>query len=295
MADNDYANPDVLVDTLWVAAHVDDPRVRLVESSGNGTLYEQGHIPGAVHLDCRADLQNQIVRDFLTKDEFESLMESHGIANDTTVVFYGDRDNLYAAYAYWMFKMYGHQDCRILNGGRAKWETEGREVSRETPVYPRGNYRAQAGDLSIRAFRDQVLAQIYAGKPLVDVRSPEEYAGAAGFQADDARRGGFIPTATNAPWTLAAGADGSFKDAAELRSIYQALDVRPDQPVITYSHTGARSAHSWFVLSQLLGYPDVRNYDGSWSEWGNLVRAPIEQADSATECRPGEKADDWAR
>jgi len=277
----EYANPNVLVDTDWVAQHLNDPQMRIVESDEDVLLYEVGHIPGAVKLDWHTDQQDPVMRDFVQKEQFEQLMSSRGIANDTTVVFYGDRNNWYAAYTYWLFKMYGHQDCRIMNGGRAKWEAEGRELVRDTPSYPATQYHAQEPDLSIRAFRDQVLAHMQAGRPLVDVRSPQEYSGEllhmANYPQEGAQRGGHIPTAKNIPWGTAANADGTFKSASELRDIYGGKGVTPDQPVIAYCRIGERSAHTWFVLTQLLGYPDVRNYDGSWTEWGSLVRAPIER------------------
>lgn len=276
-----YANPDVLVETEWVAAHLDDPKVRLVESDEDVLLYEVGHIPGAVKLDWHTDQQSQLIRDFVTKEEFEQLMSARGIANDTTVVFYGDRNNWYAAYTYWLFKMYGHKDCRLMNGGRAKWEAEGRPYTRDVPSYPATEYKAQEADLSIRAFRDEVLSHMQAGRPLVDVRSPDEYSGKvihmANYPQEGAQRAGHIPTAQNIPWATAANADGTFKSAGELREIYGGKGITPDQPVIAYCRIGERSAHTWFVLTQLLGYPDVRNYDGSWTEWGSLVRAPIER------------------
>ena len=276
-----YANPDVLVETDWVAAHLDDPKVRLVESDEDVLLYEVGHIPGAVKLDWHTDQQSQLIRDFVTREEFARLMAARGIANDTTVVFYGDRNNWYAAYTYWLFKMYGHADCRLMNGGRAKWEAEGRPYTREVPTYPRTEYRAQEADLSNRAFRDEVLAHMQAGKPLVDVRSPDEYTGKvihmANYPQEGAQRAGHIPTAQNIPWATAANDDGTFKSAGELRAIYQGKGITPDQPIVAYCRIGERSAHTWFVLTQLLGYPDVRNYDGSWTEWGSLVRAPIER------------------
>jgi thiosulfate/3-mercaptopyruvate sulfurtransferase len=276
-----YANPNVLVDTDWVAQYLNDPQVRIVESDEDVLLYEVGHIPGAVKLDWHTDQQDPVVRDFVNKTGFEQLLAARGIANDTTVVFYGDRNNWYAAYTYWLFKMYGHADCRIMNGGRAKWEAEGRELVRDTPTYPSTTYHAQEPDLTLRAFRDQVLVQMQAGRPLVDVRSPQEYSGEllhmANYPQEGAQRGGHIPTAKNIPWGTAANADGTFKSASELREIYGGKGITPDQPVIAYCRIGERSAHTWFVLNQLLGYPDVRNYDGSWTEWGSLVRAPIER------------------
>jgi len=269
------------VTTDWLAAHLGEPGLVVVESDEDVLLYETGHIPGAVKLDWHEDQQDPVVRDFVNKEQFEQLMSSRGIANDTTVVFYGDRNNWYAAYTYWLFKMYGHQDARIMNGGRAKWEAEGRPLTRETKQYPPTQYRAQEPDLSIRAFRDQVLEHMQAGKPLVDVRSPDEYTGKvihmANYPQEGAQRAGHIPTAQNIPWATAANEDGTFKGAEQLREIYGGRGVTPDQPVIAYCRIGERSAHTWFVLTQLLGYPDVRNYDGSWTEWGSLVRAPIEK------------------
>jgi thiosulfate/3-mercaptopyruvate sulfurtransferase len=276
-----YANPDALVETEWVAAHLDDPKVRLVESDEDVLLYEIGHIPGAVKLDWHTDQQSQLIRDFVTREEFAQLMAARGIANDTTVVFYGDRNNWYAAYTYWLFKMYGHADCRLMNGGRAKWEAEGRPYTRDVPTYPATSYTAQEADLSLRAFRDEVLAHMQAGRPLVDVRSPDEYSGKvihmANYPQEGAQRAGHIPTAQNIPWATAANDDGTFKSATQLREIYGGKGITPDQPVVAYCRIGERSAHTWFVLTQLLGYPDVRNYDGSWTEWGSLVRAPIER------------------
>ncbi len=276
-----YANADVLVETDWVAAHLNDPKVRIVESDEDVLLYELGHIPGAVKIDWHTDEQDPVVRDFIGKEGFERLMSARGIANDTTVVFYGDRNNWYAAYTYWLFKMYGHRDCRIMNGGRAKWEAEGRPLTREVSQYPPTEYRAQEPDESIRAFRDEVLEHMKAGKPLVDVRSPEEYSGQlvsmANYPQEGAQRAGHIPGAKNIPWATAANPDGTFKSAGELREIYEGKGITPDQPVVAYCRIGERSAHTWFVLTQLLGYPDVRNYDGSWTEWGSLVRAPIER------------------
>lgn len=276
-----YANPDVLVETSWVAEHLEDPKVRIVESDEDVLLYELGHVPGAVKIDWHIDEQDQLMRDFIGREAFERLMSSRGIANDTTVVFYGDKNNWYAAYTYWLFKLYGHQDCRIMNGGRAKWEAEQRPLDRATPSYPPTEYHAREADLSIRAFRDEVLEHMRAGLPLIDVRSPDEYSGKvihmASYPQEGAQRAGHIPTAKNIPWGTAANADGTFKSGAELRDIYGGQGITPDKPVVAYCRIGERSAHTWFVLTQLLGYPDVRNYDGSWTEWGSLVRAPIER------------------
>ncbi len=278
---NEYANPAALVSTEWVAAHLADPKVRLVESDEDVLLYETGHIPGAVKLDWHTDQQSQLIRDFVTKEEFEALLASRGIANDTTVVFYGDRNNWYAAYTFWLFRMYGHGDLRLMDGGRAKWEVEGRPYTREVSTYPQASYTAKEADESLRAFRDEVLTHFQAGKPLIDVRSPQEYSGEvlhmANYPQEGAQRGGHIPTAKNIPWGIAANENGTFKDASALREIYGGQGITPDQPTIAYCRIGERSAHTWFVLTQLLGYPDVRNYDGSWTEWGSLVRAPIER------------------
>ncbi len=276
-----YTNPEALVSTDWVAAHLDDPQVRLVESDEDVLLYETGHIPGAVKLDWHTDQQSQLIRDFVTREEFEALLVSRGIANDTTVVFYGDRNNWYAAYTFWLFRMYGHRDLRLMDGGRAKWEAENRPYTREMSTYPQARYTAKEADESLRAFRDEVLEHFQAGRPLIDVRSPQEYSGEvihmASYPQEGAQRAGHIPTAKNIPWATAANADGTFKGASELREIYGGQGITPDQPVIAYCRIGERSAHTWFVLTQLLGYPDVRNYDGSWTEWGSLVRAPIER------------------
>lgn len=289
-AKHSYANPDALVETDWVAAHLDDPAVRLIEADWDLRRYAHGHIAGAVLLDWQADLQSMFTRDVIARDEFEDLLASLGIANDTTVVFYGDRRNVYAASALWLFKIYGHQDCRILNGGRSKWEAEGRPYSQEIPRYPRSAYAAQPADLSIRAFRDQVVAQIYSDAPLVDTRLPDEYASGpvqpSGSRVEGMHRPGRIPKARNVPWIATTDADGTFRTAGQLRALYRAEGVDPDQPVITYSATGESSAHSWFVLRELLGYEDVRNYDGSWAEWGNLVRAPIEHTDAGAAGEP---------
>jgi thiosulfate/3-mercaptopyruvate sulfurtransferase len=275
-----YANPDVLVSTDWVAEHLTDPNVRIVESDEDVLLYEMGHIPGAINLDWHTDLQNQVERDFLDKAGFEALLGKNGIANDTTVVFYGDRNNWYATYAYWLFKYYGHQDVRVMNGGRAKWEAEGRPMTREVPTYPEATYTAQEPDERIRAYRDDVLRQVKSGAPaLVDVRSLPEYTGEvlhmAGYAQEGAQRGGHVLGAKSIPWATAANEDGTFKSPEQLREIYAGKDITPDKNVIAYCRIGERSSHTWFVLRELLGYPDVRNYDGSWTEWGSMVGVPI--------------------
>ena len=275
-----YANPDVLVSTDWVAEHLADPNVRIVESDEDVLLYEMGHLPGAINLDWHTDLQDQVERDFLDKAGFEELLGKNGIANDTTVVFYGDRNNWYATYAYWLFKYYGHQDVRVMNGGRAKWEAEGRPMTREVPTYPEATYTAQEPDERIRAYRDDVLRQVKSGAPaLVDVRSLPEYTGEvlhmAGYAQEGAQRGGHVLGAKSIPWATAANEDGTFKSPEQLREIYAGKDITPDKNVIAYCRIGERSSHTWFVLRELLGYPDVRNYDGSWTEWGSMVGVPI--------------------
>ena len=282
MAEHEYAHPEVLVDTAWVAEHLNDPTVRLVEADEDVLLYEVGHIQNAVKLDWHVDVQDPVRRDFVSKEDFEKLASRYGISNDTTVVFYGDRNNWYAAYSFWLFKLYGHQDARIMNGGRSKWEAEGRPYTRDVPEFSRTTYNAQEANLSIRAFRRQVedlLGQ--PGYALVDVRSPDEYTGKllhmVNYPQEGAQRGGHIPTARSIPWAKAAREDGTFKSAEELRQLYGGEGVTPDKQVVAYCRIGERSAHTWFVLTQLLGYPNVRNYDGSWTEWGNLVGAPIEK------------------
>ncbi len=278
-----YAHPEVLVDTDWVATHLHDPSVRLVESNEDILLYDTGHIPGAIKIDWVADLNDPITRDYLDRQRFEQLLATRGIGNDTTVIFYGDKNNWWATYAFWVFKLFGHRDARILNGGRAKWIAEGRELSREVPSYPPATYHAlERDDRTIRAFRQQVFEHI--GKPdaaLVDVRSPQEFSGEKihmpEYPQEGTLRGGHIPTAVNIPWAQAANPDGTFKSRAELEALYGSHGIVPDKDVITYCRIGERSSHTWFVLTYLLGYPHVRNYDGSWTEWGNLVGAPIEK------------------
>ena len=279
-ADSGYANPDVLVSTDWVAEHLDDPNVRIVESDEDVLLYDLGHIPGAIKLDWHTDLQNPVARDFVDKAEFEALMRRNGIANDTTVVFYGDRNNWYATYTYWLFRYFGHKDARVMNGGRAKWEAEGRPMTKDVPTYPEVDYTAQESDERIRAYRDDVLEQVESGAPtLVDVRSVPEYTGEvlhmAGYAQEGAQRGGHVLGAQSIPWATAANEDGTFKSPAQLKEIYEGKGITPDKNVIAYCRIGERSSHTWFVLRELLGYPDVRNYDGSWTEWGSLVKSPI--------------------
>jgi len=280
-----YAHPEVLVDTDWVAAHLNDPRVRLVESNEDALLYDTGHIPGAVKVDWFTTLQHPVRRDFLTKTEFEALCASLGIANDTTVVFYGDKSNWFAVYAFWLFEYYGHKDRRVMNGGRARWVAEGRALTTTPLTYPPTSYRASEPAAGIRAFRDDVMRHLEAKKPLVDVRSTKEYTGELlhmpGYPQEGAQRGGHIPGAVSIPWSQAVQEDGTFKSPAALRDLYQAQGITPDKDIIAYCRIGERSSHTWFVLKYLLGYPMVRNYDGSWTEWGNLVGAPIEKGEGA--------------
>jgi thiosulfate/3-mercaptopyruvate sulfurtransferase len=281
MAENGYAKP-VLVTTDWVAEHVDHSSLVVAEVDENPDLYEEGHIPGAVKLHWREDLQDPVERDLVEKDEFERLMGSLGISNDTTLVVYGDKNNWFAAYAYWYLKIYGHEDVRILDGGRQKWIDESRELTTDVPQVRQASYSAQDRDESIRIYRDAVRDAIGAeGIALVDVRSPQEYSGdliaPPGYEQEGAQRAGHIPTAASIPWAQAVRDDGTFKSADELRELYGGKGVTDDKSVTAYCRIGERSAHTWFVLRELLGYEDVRNYDGSWTEWGNLVDVPIEK------------------
>ncbi|MDQ7030929.1 MAG: sulfurtransferase [Ardenticatenia bacterium] len=279
-----YVHPDVLVSTEWVAQHLDDPNVRVVESDEDVLLYDLGHIPGAVKVDWFTDLQHPIVRDYIDERAFEELMSRLGISNDTTVVFYGDKNNWWACYAFWAFQLFGHTNAKVMDGGRQKWIDEGRPLTREVPTYPRTNYKVRARrEEEIRAFRDYVMQFIQReGAQLVDVRSPAEYTGEKihmeDYPQEGALRGGHIPGARNIPWGLAVNPDGTFKSAEELRAIYvEEQGLNPNQETIAYCRIGERSSHTWFVLKYLLGFKEVRNYDGSWTEWGNLVRAPIEK------------------
>ena len=279
---DEYAHPEVLVDTAWVAEHLNDSNVRIIEADEDVLLYEVGHIPNTAKLDWHVDVQDPLRRDFVSKADFEKLASHYGISNDTTVVFYGDRNNWYAAYSFWLFKLYGHQDARIMNGGRAKWEAEGRGFTQDVPEFAATSYHAKDANLSIRAFRNQVEDLLgKSGYALVDVRSPDEYTGKVihmvNYPQEGATRGGHIPGARSIPWAKAAREDGTFKSAAELRDLYGNEGVTPDKQVVAYCRIGERSSHTWFVLTQLLGYENVRNYDGSWTEWGNLVNAPIEK------------------
>ena len=281
MTENGYAKP-VLVTTDWLAEHLNDDGVVVAEVDENPDLYEEGHIAGAVKLHWREDLQDPVERDLVDKPTFERLLSERGIANDTTLVLYGDKNNWFAAYAYWYLKIYGHGDVRILDGGRQKWADEGRVFTTETPQPQQADYKANERDESIRTYRDSVRAQIgEQSKALVDVRSPQEYAGdliaPPGYEQEGAQRAGHIPTAASIPWATAVRDDGTFKSADELRELYEGKGVTPEKEVTAYCRIGERSAHTWFVLRELLGYEDVRNYDGSWTEWGNLVDVPIEK------------------
>lgn len=280
---SNYAHPDALVDTQWVKDHLNDPKVRIVESNEDILLYDQGHIPGAVQVDWIADLNDKVRRDYLSKEGFEKLAASKGIANDTTVVFYGDKNNWWATYAFWVFHLFGHTNTKILNGGRKKWIDEGNELSKDVPAYAATAYKAeQRTDYKIRAFRDQVLAHVTDNGRLVDVRSPKEFSGELlhmeAYPNEGALRGGHIPGAKSIPWAKSVNDDATFKSPEDLKKLYEEENgFAADQNIIAYCRIGERSSHTWFVLTYLLGYPNVRNYDGSWTEYGNLVGVPIEK------------------
>ncbi len=284
ISDRGYAHPDVLVGTDWVAQHLQDPNVRIVESNEDQLLYPSGHIPGAVQVDWAADLNDPVRRDYLDREGFEQLMSRIGVTPQTTVVFYGDKNNWWATYAFWVFQLFGHTNAKVMDGGRLKWEKEGREMTRELPRYTATQYRApERDDDKIRAFKEEVLRHQQQGLPLIDVRSPQEFSGERThmpeYPQEGVLRGGHIPGARNVPWARAANPeDGTFKTAAELTAIYeQEVGLNHDDNVVVYCRIGERSSHTWFVLHYLLGYPHVRNYDGSWTEWGNSVRVPIER------------------
>jgi thiosulfate/3-mercaptopyruvate sulfurtransferase len=282
LKETDYAHPEVLVDTQWVADHASDPKVKVVEVDVDTAAYDTGHIKGAIGLDWRKDLQARPIRDMLPKDELEKLLSSKGISADDTVIVYGDNNNWFAAWFVWNLKYYGHKDARLINGGRKKWQDEGRELVTEAPNVKPASYKAGQPNKAIRALRQEVLAELgKAGVVLVDVRSPKEFSGELlapeNLPQEGAQRGGHIPGAANIPWAQAVREDGTFKSASELKELYGAKGVTPDKAVIAYCRIGERSSHTWFVLQYLLGYPNVRNYDGSWTEWGSLIGAPIER------------------
>ncbi len=283
IAERGYVHSDMLVSTAWVAEHKDDEGIRLLESNEDVLLYNLGHIPGALKIDWQDDLNDAVRRDYISKADFEALTSRLGITPDTTIIFYGDKNNWWATYALWVFQLFGHKNLKIMDGGRKKWIEEEREVTRAIPQVEATEYTSlERNDAPIRAFREDVLAHINASGQLVDVRSPQEYTGEKlhmpNYPQEGALRGGHIPGARNIPWSRAANADGSFKNADDLRAIYETeQNLDPTTDIITYCRIGERSSHSWFVLKYLLGYPSVVNYDGSWTEWGNLVNVPIEK------------------
>jgi thiosulfate/3-mercaptopyruvate sulfurtransferase len=272
---------DVLVDTQWVEDHLDDPSIRIVEVDENPALYAEAHIPGAIGFDWKNDLQDQVRRDFLDAQAFGELFGSRGISDEHTVVLYGDRNNWFAAYTYWYLKYYGHDAVRLVNGPREKWLAEGRPTTTELPAHPAATFTAKPGDASIRATRDDVFAALDAPTRLVDVRSPQEFSGELiampGYEQEGAQRGGHIPGAKSVPWAQAVQEDGTFKPADALAELYAAKGVTNGADIIAYCRIGERSAHTWFVLHELLGRDDVKNYDGSWTEWGSLVGVPVEK------------------
>jgi thiosulfate/3-mercaptopyruvate sulfurtransferase len=272
---------DVLVDTQWVQDHLEDPSIRIVEVDENPALYAEAHIPGAIGFDWKTDLQDQVKRDFLDAQAFGALFGSRGISDDHTIVLYGDRNNWFAAYTYWYLKYYGHDAVKLVNGPREKWIAEGRPTTADVPSYEPATFTAQPGDAAIRATRDEVLAALDTDTKLVDVRSPQEYSGELiampGYEQEGAQRGGHIPGAKSVPWAQAVQADGTFKSADDLAELYGSKGVTNGADVIAYCRIGERSAHTWFVLHELLGRERVKNYDGSWTEWGNLVNVPVEK------------------
>ena len=272
---------DVLVDTQWLEDHLDDDSIRIVEVDENPALYAEAHIPGAIGFDWKKDLQDQVKRDFLGPEAFGELFGSHGVSNDHLVVLYGDRNNWFAAYTYWYLKYYGHDSVKLLNAPREKWIGENRPTTTDVPSFAPASFTAQAGDETIRAKRDEVQAALDAETKLVDVRSPQEFSGELiampGYEQEGAQRSGHIPGAASVPWAQAVQEDGTFKSADDLAELYRSKGVTNGSPIIAYCRIGERSAHTWFVLHELLGHDDVKNYDGSWTEWGNLVNVPIEK------------------
>jgi|TARA_B110000263_G_scaffold46368_1_gene38458 thiosulfate/3-mercaptopyruvate sulfurtransferase len=278
----EYKNPELLVSTDWVLDNKDKPGIKIVESNEDILLYDIGHIEGAIKLDWETELQDSLIRDYINKENFEKLMSSKGISPEDTIVFYGDKSNWWACYALWTFKIYGHAKCLIMNGGRQKWVQEDKPVTRDVPASENTNYKVSDINLNIRAFREEVKEHSAALGSLIDVRSPKEFSGEMlhmeAYPQEGALRGGHIPNAKSVPWATAANEDGTFKSADELLEIYQGgAGLKPEDDVIAYCRIGERSSHTWFVLTYLLGYKSVKNYDGSWTEWGNLVQAPIEK------------------
>ena len=279
----EYAHPEALVSTDWLAQHLHDPTVRVLESDEDVLLYDMGHIPGALKIDWHIDLNDPVMRDYIGREQFQALLRRLGIDENTTVVFYGDKSNWWATYALWVFELFGFRKGKILDGGRAKWEAEGRPMVTDVPTVTPSSYVAQErNDARIRAFMPDVLAHVRKHGKLVDVRSPDEFSGAKlhmpDYPQEGAMRGGHIPGARSVPWSRAANADGTFRSAGELRALYEReAGLEPSDDVVAYCRIGERSSHTWFVLTYLLGYDRVRNYDGSWTEWGNAVRAPIER------------------
>jgi thiosulfate/3-mercaptopyruvate sulfurtransferase len=276
----DYAK-DVLVDTQWVEDHLDDDSIRIVEVDENPALYAEAHIPGAIGFDWQKDLQDQVKRDFLGPEDFGNLFGSNGVSNDHTVALYGDRNNWFAAYTYWYLKYYGHDRVLLMNGPREKWIEEGRPTSTDAPSHPAATFEASEPDRSIRAVRDEMLQLVGTDTRLVDVRSPQEFSGEliamAGYEQEGAQRAGHIPGAISVPWAQAVQADGTFKPVEQLRELYESKGALDGNDIVAYCRIGERSAHTWFVLHELLGQDNVRNYDGSWTEWGNMVAVPVEK------------------
>ena len=282
METNHYAFPNVLVSTDWALEHLSDRGLRFVEVDVDTKQYEKGHLEGAIGWNWQTQLQDQVRRDILSKDQLAEFLSDAGVTADTTLILYGDNNNWFAAYAFWLLKYYGHKDVRLINGGRKKWVAEGKSLTEHFPIYPRSTYKVASVNADLRVSRDYVMGLLNgARRGLVDVRSPDEYIGriiAPLGMSETAQRGGHIPGARNVPWSQAVNEDGTFRSVEELKTLYDGKGISPDlKVVVTYCRIGERSSHSWFVLKYLLGYPDVRNYDGSWTEWGNLINAPIER------------------